>query len=135
MGIVFYLHPPREKQTRNSMKCNPLRRRYVVFRLIGEASDTTINSSLVSLTPKSTMTRLIRREGSYIIARVDHMAALEIRMNPSILLDNGNAELKPISTTGSVLKAKEKIKKLLREQETGDEEAVPVKQNNKMLIK
>ncbi len=98
------------------MKCNPLRRRYVVFRLIGEASDTTINSSLVSLTPKSTMTRLIRREGSYIIARVDHMAALEIRMNPSILLDNGNAELKPISTTGSVLKAKEKIKKLLREQ-------------------
>jgi hypothetical protein len=129
------MHLPREKRIVQGMKCRSLRRRYIVFELIGEAEDSTIARVITSLAPESTMTRLIRREGRYIIARFDHLTARGIKSKSPIPLGQENAEIRSILTVGTVMKAREKIKKLLRKHYPGDEEAVPVKQNNKMLIK
>jgi hypothetical protein len=118
-----------------TMKCSQLRRRYIVFELIGEANDSAIMNSLAALTPERETTKFIRRENNYIIVRFDHRTAKEIRNKSPISLGANNAEIRSLLTAGTLLKAREKIKKLLRKQYSGDEEAVPVKQNNKMLIK
>lgn len=117
------------------MKCNPLRRRYIVFELSGEVEESAITNAFTALAPERPMTKLIRREGRYIIVRFDHLTAREIRNKSPIQLNQQNAEIKSIFTSGTMMKAREKIKKLLRKHYAGDEEAVPVKQNNKMLIK
>jgi hypothetical protein len=98
------------------MKCSPLRRRYIVFELIGEAEDSAIASAITSLVPGRAMTKLIRREDRYIIVRFDHLTAREIRSKSPILLGQKNAEIRSILTAGTVMKAKEKVKKLLRKQ-------------------
>lgn len=117
------------------MKCRPLRRRYVVFKLLGDADDAALSRAIEVLAPQRPVTRLIRREGAFVIARFDHLAAQAVKGRPPISLNGQEAMMVPIFTTGSVMKAREKIKKLQRQHRAGDEEAVPVKQNDKMLIK
>lgn len=117
------------------MKCRPLRRRYVVFELTGEAEDSEIVGTLSRHSRDRGMTRLILRDGPYVIVRLDHLTAREAWLRTAIPLGAPGAEIRSIITTGTILKAREKIKKLPRKDNAGDEEAVPVKQNNKMLIK
>ena len=117
------------------MKCRPLRRRYILFELTGDAKDNDIVDAIARHSRERGMTRLILREGQYIIVRVDHLTAGEAGLRTLMPLGGQGAEIQSISTTGSIMKAREKIKKLLRKDNAGDEEAVPVKQNNKMLIK
>lgn len=116
------------------MKCRPLRRRYIVFELIGKADDSAILSAFDAIAPGRGMTRLVRREGPYVLVRFDHRTAAEIRGKTPITLAQQSAELRSVLTAGTVMKARGKIKKLLRKRYAGDEEAVPVKQNKKMLI-
>jgi hypothetical protein len=117
------------------MKCRLLRRRYVVFELTGDAKASDIAGAIARCSGGRGITRLILREGPYIIVRVDHLTAGEAGLRMPIPLGSQGGEIRSISTTGTIMKAREKIKKLLRTDNAGDEEAVPVKQNNKMLIK
>lgn len=116
------------------MKCRSLRRRYVVFELKGDAKDSEILRAIAEHSNERGMTRLILREAPYVIVRVDHVAARDPRLRATMPLDAPGAEIRSVFTTGTILKAREKIKKLLRKDNAGDEEAVPVKQNKKMLI-
>jgi hypothetical protein len=117
------------------VKCRPLRRRYILFELTGDAKDSDIIDAIAHRSGERGMTRLILREGPYIIVRVDHLTAREAGLRTPMPLGALGAEIQSISTTGSIMKAREKIKKLPRKDNVGDEEAVPVKQNKKMLIK
>ncbi len=116
------------------MKCRSLRRRYVVFELKGDAKDSEIVSAIAEQSHERCMARLILREAPYVVVRVDQFTAQEPRLRATMPMGTPGAEIRSVFTTGTILKAREKIKKLLRKDNAGDEEAVPVKQNNKMLI-
>jgi len=127
--------PTKGETEAQGVKCRPLRRRYIVFRVAGEASDSDIVGAVTGPSCERGMTRLVLREGPYAVVRMDHIAAARAEARAPTRLANGGAEMRSVSTTGSIAKAREKIKKLLRRDIAGDEEAVPVKQNDKMLIK
>jgi hypothetical protein len=117
------------------VKCKPLRRRYILFELTGDAKDPQIVSALAQRSRGRGMTRLILRDGPYLIARVDHLTSLEAWLRTPLPIGTQGAEMRSIITTGTIIKAREKLKKLMPQDIHGDEEAVPVKQNDKMLIK
>lgn len=116
------------------MKCRPLRRRYLLFRVKGGAGDSEIVGAIACRSRSRGAARLMLREGPYAVVRVDHLTASQPSLREPIPLGQKDAEMLSVSTTGSVRKAREKIKKLSHRDNAGDEEAVPVKQNDKMLI-
>lgn len=82
--------------------------------------------------------KVVYREGPFIILRLDNRTLESLKghlsMQFPLMVRCEHADLRSIGSTGTIKKAKEKIKKSLAALRVGDEEAVPVKQKKKMLI-
>lgn len=98
------------------MKCRSLRRRYVIFEVSGAADDSAISQAIGTLSTARSMTKLIARIDQYALIRVDHLSAGGLRGCQPIDLYPGNAKMRSIATTGTILGARKKIKKLRRTQ-------------------
>ena len=111
------------------MKCMPLRRRYVVFRSSGKTDDASIISGLRTYMEPNRQTRVVYNKWPFVILRLDQilLGILRDKIGRQITIPCGTIELSSIATTGSIKKAREKIKTLQEKLRIGDEEAVPVK--------
>jgi hypothetical protein len=107
----------------------PLRRRYLVFISNIKTDDASIISSLKAYIEPNRQTRIIYNKWPFVILRIDHISLglLNNKLGRQMIIFCGMAELSSITTTGSIKKAREKIKTLQEKLRTGDEEAVPVK--------
>lgn len=107
----------------------PLRRRYVIFRSSAKIDDTFIISGLKAYMEPNRQTRIIYNKYPFVILRLDQISlgVLKSKIGQQITIPCGMNELSSIATTGSIKKAREKIKTLQEKLWTGDEEAVPVK--------
>jgi len=107
----------------------PLRRRYVVFKSSVKIDDASIISGLRTYMEPNRYTRVIYNKWPFVILRLDQISLgiLNRKIGRHIIIPCGMIELSSIATTGSIKKAREKIKTLQEKLRTGDEEAVPVK--------
>jgi len=119
------------------MKCNPLRRRYVIFTNGILLDDQTILSSIKITISPGIPPKVVYREGPFVVVRVDNISleAARCRCGTPLSIDCPPYQLSSVSTSGTVKAAKEKIKKLRANLGVGDEEAVPVSQKSKDVDK
>jgi len=111
------------------MKCRTLRRRYVTFRSSAVVDDASVLSALGAYIEPNRQTKVVYRRWPFVVVRLDQISlgVLKEKIGRQITLRCGTAELSSIATTGSIKKAREKIKTLQEKLRIGDEEAVPVK--------
>jgi len=74
-------------------------------------------------------TRVVYRRWPFVVVRLNQISlgALGEKMGRQITLNCGTVKLSSLATTGSIKKARERIKTLQEKLRIGDEEAVPVK--------
>lgn len=109
-----------------------IRWRYILFRCSGELQERILLSHLKGIfMPRQT--KIIFREGPFILIRVDHMTweSLKKTHGRQIRINGGTFELESILAFGTIRKAREKIKAMKTISYHGDEEAVPVKSEGK----
>ena len=119
------------------MKCRLLRRRYLLLRSDANIDDSAIISAVCqAVSPKSPL-KIIGRQGLFVILRTDNrtLESMKLSLGRHFTLSCGGIELQPVFATGTLRKAREKIKKSRISLGVGDEEAVPVKQNSKDVDK
>ena len=111
------------------MKCRTLRRRYVTFRSSAVVDDASVLSGLGAYIEPNRQTKVVYRQWPFVVVRLDQISlgVLREKIGWQITLSCGTTELSSITTTGSIKKAREKIKTLQEKLRIGDEEAVPVK--------
>jgi hypothetical protein len=119
------------------MKCRPLRRRYLTFSCSAYANDKAILDSINSYISPGITPKVIYRDGSFVVVRVDNrsLEAARLRGGIQLSINCSSSQLSSISTSGTLRGAKEKIKKLQAKLRVGDEEAVPVIQKSKDVDK
>jgi hypothetical protein len=121
------------------MKCRPLRRRYLLLETSAPIGDQEILSAVGRIAAPIAPLRIVYREGPFIILRLDNRTLGSLREHLQkhfpLSLRCGDVSLHSIASTGTIKKAKEKIKKSLASLRVGDEEAVPVKQKSKDVDK
>jgi hypothetical protein len=110
------------------MKCRSLRRRYVVFKSNTVTDDASVISGLRTYIEPNLKTRVVYNKWPFIVLRLDQVSLgiLRNKIGRQITIPCGTTELSSIVTTGSIKKARERIKTLQGELQIGDEEAVPV---------
>jgi uncharacterized protein with ACT and thioredoxin-like domain len=119
------------------MKCRPLRRRYLLLRSNVEVDDRAIISEICNIVTVESPPKVIDRRGPFIILRIDNktLASLKAVLGKHFIVRCGGTELRSVVATGTIRKAREKIKKTLIALGGGDEEAVPVNQKSKDVDK
>ena len=94
------------------MKCRHLRRRYVTFKVRGAADDSSIIAGMARYLPPDGRAKVILRDGSFVIVRIDQIALMNLKhdFGIPIALSCGNSELTSVFAAGSVKKSRERIK-------------------------
>lgn len=114
------------------MKCRPYRRRYVAFKVGEGSSPDGLLSMLYDALGDGVRIKLIFYESGYALVRADQFALKQLKTRGfPLALGNGSAAASSAFATGSIKKARERIKALQMKLRDGDEEAVPVNQNAK----
>jgi len=111
------------------MKCRPLRRRYVILRSSAAVDDASVLSGLGAYMEPNRQTKVVYHQRPFVVVRLDQISlgVLREKIGRQFTVSCGTAELSSIATTGSIKKARERIKTLQEKLRIGDEEAVPVK--------
>ncbi|MBM5805567.1 MAG: hypothetical protein FJZ49_05875 [Candidatus Verstraetearchaeota archaeon] len=111
------------------MKCRSLRRRYVIFRSSTTVDDASVISGLGAYIEPDRQTKVVYRWWPFLVVRLDQvlLGSLREKIGQQITLRCGTADLSSVATTGSIKRARERIKTLQEKLRIGDEEAVPVK--------
>ncbi|MDI9644221.1 MAG: hypothetical protein QFX35_03245 [Candidatus Verstraetearchaeota archaeon] len=94
------------------MKCRELRTRYVVFTGLGGLDPRTIPGALAKYLPPESRITVVDSDKQNAILRLDQRALASIRshLGREIAIQIGEMRITSVVATGSVKKAKEKIK-------------------------
>ena len=94
------------------MKCRDLRTRYLIFKSSGGLSPYLIPPALAKFSPSESRIKLVDSDGQYAIVRMDQRALKSIQssLGRRIELQISGGSVTSIVSTGSVKKAREKIK-------------------------
>jgi len=97
------------------MKCRPLRRRYVVFKCSGYVDDIAVMDAICSLIIPRLPLKIILNQPPYLLLRTDNLSLEELkpRFKKELVVRCGGTELYPLASSGTIKKAREKIKKLI----------------------
>ncbi len=109
-----------------------MRRRYILFKFSCNFREGHIISLLRDRFELPHF-KIVYRKDPFIIIRVDHLVweSLKRMYGPRLKIISGELELESLMTSGTIRKAREKIKDLETISSHGDEEAVPVKSEGK----
>ncbi|MEN3035051.1 MAG: hypothetical protein ABC537_01995 [Candidatus Methanosuratincola sp.] len=96
------------------MKCRELRTRYIVFKSSGGLSPRLITAAIARFSPPESRIKLISSDGQYAIVRMDQRAlrAIQCGLGRKIELQLSGGRATSIVSTGTIKKAKEKIKEI-----------------------
>ncbi|MGQ9759351.1 MAG: hypothetical protein ACUVQ5_02095 [Candidatus Methanomethylicaceae archaeon] len=109
-----------------------MRRRYILFKCSGNPQERVLLSRLKNLL-MAPQAKIVFRDYPFILIRVDHLTweSLKRTYGPQIRISADTFELTSLFTSGTIRKAREKIKAIKAFSSHGDEEAVPVKSEGK----
>jgi hypothetical protein len=93
------------------MKCRPLRRRYILLKCSEFPDDRDVISAFSGLVQPRLQLKIILKEPPYLLLRTDNISLETIKPRlESMVIRCGNAELRPMASSGTIKKARERIK-------------------------
>lgn len=94
------------------MKCRELRTRYLVFGGMEKVDPHLLTRAIARYSPPESRIKVVESKGGYAIVRLDQKAlkAIQSSLGKKIEIEVGGGRTTSIVATGTIKKAKEKIK-------------------------